>query len=433
MQLRYALDDRPPFLALLAFGLQWFAIAIPGVVIIGQVVVGVHHLQPAEQVVYLQKMLFLIGLALFFQVIWGHGLPLILGPSSVLLVGLIASQGFPADTVYSSILVGGVVLALVSWCGLFGHLQKLFTARVVAVVLILIALALAPTVMQLVTVAGDDITPLSTITFSLALTIGMFFVYRTTEGIGRSTLILWALLIGSLLYYLIFPHGLGFSAPGQGEPWSLFFDHLTTRISVQPGILISFLICFFALAINDLGSIQSMSALLTLPDMPKRVKRGIAFTGLANVAAGFLGVLGPVNFSLSPGVIAATGCASRFTLLPAAALLFLLSFSPFLVGMMGKIPPPVIGAVLMYILSYQVASGLIVAFPSDEKFCLEHGLVLGLPLLLGTIMAFLPAPILSSFPTMLRPVLGNGFVVGVLSAILLEHVIFRKSVIPPAP
>lgn len=426
MQLRYALDDRPSLLVLTALGVQWFAIALPGVVVIGQVLAAVHQLQPGEQVLYLQKMLFLIGLALLFQIMWGHRLPLVMGPSSVLLVGVVASRGASADAVYSSILLGGAALALVSWLGLFGCLQRLFTARVVAVVLLLIAFALAPTVMQLVTDVQGSTSPLATGSFALALVLGMFFLYRAVGGLVRSTLILWSLPAGSGLYYLLFSHGLDQHAVCPGAPWCFFFTHLTTRLSIEPGLLISFLICFLALAINDLGSIQSMQELLTPADMPRRINRGITFTGLANVAAGFLGVLGPVNFSLSPGVIAATGCASRFTLLPAAALLVLLSFSPCLVGLMGGIPPVVIGSVLLYILSYQVGAGLFIAFRAQERFALEHGVVLGLPLLLGTIVSFLPDVALSAFPALLRPILGNGFVVGVLASLVLEHVIFRK-------
>lgn len=425
MQLRYSLDDRPPLPALLGLGAQWFAVALPGAVVIGQVVATVHQMEPAELVLYLQKMLFLIGIALFFQAMWGHRLPLVLGPSSVLLVGVVDSRGASVDAVYSSIILGGAVLALVSWSGLFGYLQKLFTTRVVAVVLLLIAFALAPTVMQLITDNGGNASPLAAGSFAVAMVLGMFFFYRTAGGLLRSTLILWALPAGSGLCYLLFSEGLNRHAVCTNTPWSFFFTHLTTHLCLEPGLLVSFLFCYLALAVNDLGSIQSMQEILGPPDMPKRINRGITFTGLANVMAGILGVLGTVNFSLSPGVITATGCGSRFTLLPAAALLVLLSFSPFLVGLMGSIPPVVIGSVLLYILCHQVAAGLIIAFRAEKNFSVDHGLVFGLPLLLGTIISFLPESAVGAFPPLLRPILGNGFVVGVLACVILEHGMFR--------
>jgi len=42
------------------------------------------------------------------------------------------------------------------------------------------------------------------------------------------------------------------------------------------------------------------------------------------------------------------------------------------------------------------------------------------------IIAFLPVEIINTFPPVLRPVLGNGFVVGVAAALVLEHGVFKK-------
>ncbi len=176
---------------------------------------------------------------------------------------------------------------------------------------------------------------------------------------------------------------------------------------------------------NDLGSIQSLNEILKPPGQPQRISRGIFITGLANAVAGLLGVIGPVNFSLSPGVIASTGCASRMTLIPTAILLGLLAFSPAAIALVGSVPSVVIGSVLLFILCSQVGAGLSIIFESAEGFQFETGLIIGLPILLGTLIAFLPASVLHTFPVILRPILGNGFVVGIAAALVLEHGVFR--------
>ncbi len=160
--------------------------------------------------------------------------------------------------------------------------------------------------------------------------------------------------------------------------------------------------------------------------MSGRINRGLTFTGTANILAGFFGVVGPVNFSLSPGVILSTGCASRYTLIPTAVILFLLSFSPALMGVIGMIPSVIIGSVLVYILCFQIVAGLVLVFKSEDEFQVETGLVVGLPILLGTVVAFLPAGIIDTFPATLRPVMGNGFVIGIFTAFFLEHLVFRQ-------
>jgi xanthine/uracil permease len=167
-----------------------------------------------------------------------------------------------------------------------------------------------------------------------------------------------------------------------------------------------------------------MNRLLNLQDMDRRVNRGVGITGLANVLSGLLGVVGPVNYSLSPGVVMTTGCASRFTLLPAAVIIGILPFFPGAVGWISAIPSVVIGCILLYVLAAQVAAGLSVALSEESQaaFSMRSGLVIGLPLLLGTMTAFLPHDTLAEFSPMWRPLVGNGFVVGVVAALLLEHV-----------
>jgi xanthine/uracil permease len=172
-----------------------------------------------------------------------------------------------------------------------------------------------------------------------------------------------------------------------------------------------------------------MEPLLNPTNMAGRVKRGMTLTGLTNVLAGFCGVLGTVNFSLSPGIVISTACASQFALLPGALLILVLSFSPGVIDLLDSVPSVVIGCVLLYIVTSQFASGLILAFQTsgDEPFGYDDGLVIGLPILIGTVFAFLPASVLESFPVVLRPTLGNGFVMGVISAFVLEHLLFRQA------
>lgn len=240
-------------------------------------------------------------------------------------------------------------------------------------------------------------------------------------------MILWAMIAGSTVYYLIFPFAINLEAIIDQRFAGFFLTGPITRWSLESGVLVSFLFCFFALSINDLGSIQSMQGILNPTGMSSRINRGITFTGVANIIAGFLGVIGPVNFSLSPGVIRATKSASRFALIPASILLCLISFSPLVINLLDNIPPAVIGSSLIYILSFQVSAGKDIAFHSKKDFSVQNILTIGIPTLLGTIIAFLPVSSFRLLPIFLQPIIGNGFVVGVLTVLILEHLILKKN------
>lgn len=411
---------------MMLLGLQWFAIAVPVIVIIGKIAGEIHSVDPAAQIVYLQKMAFVMAAALIFQVFLGHRLPLIIGPSTVLLVGIIASREFSRSSVYTAIIAGGVLLSFLSAAGLFRYLQRLFTARVVACVLLLIAFTLLPTSMNLILRPPGHPAAQANLLFAFALIAATFALHRSLKGVWKATLIVWSMLGGTVLHLVVMPAGP--EAVSGAAIFSGFLSDLNLELEFNPGVLISFIICFMALSINDLGSIQSVNELLKPGHEQRRVTKGIFLTGLANVVSGFLGVIGPVNFSLSPGVISSTGCASRYTLVPAAFLLLVLSFSPAMILLAGRVPAVVVGSVFLYILCAQVAAGLSVVFESATGYQFTDGLVLGLPILLGTLVAFMPPEAIRAFPAMMRPVIGNGFVVGILAALFLEHVVFREGI-----
>lgn len=425
MKFKYALEDRPPLYENLLFGLQWLAVSLPGIIIIGKVLGA---MDPAGEILYLQKVFAVSGLAMLVQIFWGHRLPLVIGPATVLLIGILAAQSSSPAAIYSSIAISGIILALLAVTGLFARLQSLFTPRVVAVILLLVAFTMTPTIMQLI-ITGPGSSPGQLLAFAVIFILLMFIGQRYLAGLFKSLLILLAMIGGSLGYFLVNPAWLLAAGTGKPAVVSSFVHNLNSSLVLDPGVLIAFLLCFLGLSINDLGSIQAVGSFLQADNMPRRITRGVAATGAANILSGFLGVIGPVNFSFSPGIIASTGCAARRSLVPTSLALLLLAFLPRVLFYLSFIPSVVIGTVLLYIMCTQVAAGLTTAFDALQELGeprFDNLLVLGLPILAGIIVAFLPPAVTTTFPTTLQPVLSNGFVVGIVLALLLEHVVFRK-------
>ena len=85
------------------------------------------------------------------EILAGHKLPVVFGPSTVILIGIISSVGFDTPTIYTSALIGSLLLTACAVTGIFGTLQKMFTPRVVSVVLLLVSFCMIPTVIRLVT------------------------------------------------------------------------------------------------------------------------------------------------------------------------------------------------------------------------------------------------------------------------------------------
>ena len=429
MRLDYQLDERLPILKSVVLGLQWAVVVTSLIIILGKVAAGAHLTQQQEQITYLQKLFFVSALSILVQLLWGHKLPVISGPATIVLLGVLSSQAASVDAVYTSVMIGGLILAILTMTGLFNLIRNLFTRRIVAVVLLLIAVTMAPTIVRLITTEEGGVSHLANILFALALVALMFVLHRLLKGIWKSALIMCVMILGSVSYLVLFPGSISPLHLGEVGLVRGFFSGLITRPALDPGVLVAFLFCYLALSINDIGAIQSMEPLLNPANMARRVKRGMTLTGLSNVLAGFFGVIGTVNFSLSPGIVISTACASQYALLPGALLILALSFSPAIIDLLDSVPPVVIGCVLLYIITSQFASGLMLIFQGRDQEPLDYddAVVIGLPVLVGTVFAFLPDAVVESFPVVLRPTLGNGFVMGVASALALEHLIVRRS------
>lgn len=421
MNLKYGIDDRPRFGQLMLYSLQWFVLAVAVVTTSLFIAVG----SPAERVLYAQKVFALMGAATIVQVLWGHRMPIVVGPASVLLVGIItalASQGAEVDTnkIYTAVMIGGAAVAALSLGRTLERLQRVFTPRIVVVILMLIAYTLAPTIKSLIFPAGEESRYAFGLWFTVLCTPAMAIASYRLSGVRKSLVIPVALLIGSAVYYAVYG--------GFGDVFATYSESegalLLPRLEFDGSMIAAFLFCYVALVINDVGSVQSLGAMLGTADTDKRCRRGVGLTGLMNIAAGGMGIIGPVNYSMSPGVIASSLCASRFALLPAGAGLVVCAFVPSLIAVLSAIPNTVIGVILLYLMGTQLAASfqMMAATGGAAKF--EAYLTIGLPVMVALLFSSIP---MSVIPPMLKPIVGNGFVMGVLTVLLLEHVIFRDS------
>ena len=183
--------------------------------------------------------------------------------------------------------------------------------------------------------------------------------------------------------------------------------------------------CFIALIVNELGSIQAVGKMIGANQLGKRTQRGVGLTGIANVLSGAMGIVGPVDYSMSPGIIAATGCASRYTLVPAGIGLFVCAFFPGFIQILGAIPGTVMGAVLLYLMASQLSAGLQMLTRENCVVGFESGLIIAFPLMVALLLSFAPEAALQGIPVFIRPIVGNGFVMGVIVVLLLEHGVFQ--------
>ena len=419
MELKYKLNDRPATGQLILYSLQWFVLAVAVVVTSLFISTGT----PAEKILYAQKVFALMGITTIVQVLWGHRLPIVVGPAAVLLVGIIAalsSQGAEPNTnkIYTAVAIGGIAITILSAGRVIERMQKIFTPRIVVVILMLIAFTLAPTIKNLIFPASEA----GRHTFGLWFTIlgvpAMAFAASKLKGVAKSLLVPISLIVGCIVYYAIYGGFTDIVSASSHSEGTMFIP----AIEFDASLILAFIFCYIALLINDIGSIQALGALLNTDNTQHRCRRGVGVTGIFNIIAGAIGVIGPVNYSMSPGVIASSSCASRYALIPAGAGLIICALFPQLIAILTAIPNTIIGVVLLYLMGTQLAAAfsMLSADKSADNF--NNALIVGLPIMIALLFCMIPMDVI---PAIIKPLVGNGFVMGVISVIVLEHVILR--------
>lgn len=413
MDFKYKIDDRPALGAMSLYGLQWLMICIP-------VVLTSTFVAPEGQTLFFtQKLFALMGITMIVNALWGHRLPLVAGPAAVLLMGVLAAQGqgSGSEAIYPSMAIGGAIIALLAAFGLMRRVQRIFTPRIVAAIVVLISFTMAKPIVGMI--FSDTEHQLLAMTFAVVTVVAMAVANNLLKGVWKSMVVIVAMILGSIFYYCI-----------TGFPKNFVTDSVAPQLFVggvelDAGVVIAFIFCYIALFINQVGSVQSLGEFTGADGMERRQSRGMVVQGVMNVVGGVLGVVGPVDYSLSPGVVASTSCASRYTVIPAAAAMIVLAFIPDVVSVLLTIPQPVMGVVLLYLMATQVAAGLHLMQSSSAVVSFKDGLVLGIPIMFTVILSFAPADALSTIPSLLRPIVGNGFVMGIIIILLLEHLFLK--------
>jgi len=425
--LHYTLDQRPPAGRTILYAVQWLLIVLPLITVTANLMAAFLGMDPSATTALFQRFLFVVGLITAAQCLRGHQYPLVDGPSAALLlsVAVLGSEGI--ETVSGGMIVGGVLLTVLGGLGIVHRVQGLFTDRVIGVVLLLISTTLLPFLYPMIIGIGSgapdgDVTVLAA--SHLIILVIILISYWGKGHVGNLSIFL-GIVAGYILMALL--GKVGFPELSTLAWFSMPDPVLVPGIRFTVASSLSFTLAYIAVLINGLGSYYAVSEVVGREHLPRRIERGIAFTGLGGLVSAAFGVVGTVSYSLSPGVILVTRVGSRWPVFWCAVLLVGLAFFQKLAALLASVPNAVVGSALFVTLAAQMGVGISVIVRSGTTMNVRDYIVIGLPLLLGTTASILPAGFLDLFPDSTRALVGNGLIVGIVTVLLLEHVILRNS------
>jgi uracil permease len=416
----YNLDDHPPIRYALLYGFQWAIIMFPALIITASISVGSFPAGALDKVYFLQMTLLTSGLFTWFQALWGHRYPLLEGPSTALMLAfiLLAPLGLPA--IQGGMILGAVLLILTVLSRQLDRVTAFFTPNVIGVILMLVSLGLIRPLIGFMT--GGSTTDGGVFLVSVFLVLLIASLSHWLKGFWKTVSILLGIILGSLLFYFLGCLSLNEIA---GSPWlSLSLVRLPASPSFHWQAVIAFACAYLAVMVNSLGSLQGISVITDQQRLPASIRRGLLFNGLAGICCGIFGVVGTVSFSMSPGVVLVLRVASRYAVGYCGLILFAAAFFPKLAALLSVVPAPVVGAALCVGLGGQIGIGI--ATVASQPLSSRDYFVVGVPLLLGTLVGFLPQTLFDALPGSLQIFVANSLITGIFLVLILEHLLLRK-------
>jgi len=427
----YGLDDKPPLLITFFLALQHISVICIGFlfpVIIVREIGGSMH----DAVRFVSASMLAGGVGVIVQSLKkgpaGSGFlcPEVCGPS-YLAASMLAAKTGGLSLVFGMTLIASFFEGILS--KFMSYLRVLFPAEVTGMIVMMVGLTVIKVACKNffgIADAGVGIDPRVLLTGLLTLTT---MIGLNVWGKGKAKL--FCALVGMLVGYLLaFFFGLFdvvklsrdfavplFALPVAGHPgWS--FD-----VALIAPFLVA-VICSSLKTVGDLTTCQRINdSKWKRPDM-KNISRGILADGVSAFVAGIAGGFGQSTSSSNIGLSIGTGATSRVIARWIGSLLIICSFFPKSSVIFAIMPRPVLGATLLFALSFMVVAGMqiIMSRMMDGR----KTFVVGLSIIFGLSIDIVPG-IYSQAPAWLAPVVSSSLAASTIMALLL-NLLFRLGI-----
>ncbi len=437
-QLRYHLEDKPPFTISLLLAAQHLLAALGGIIAVPLVIGSALNLTASEKIALVNAALLVSGAVTFVQSRGigpiGLRLPAVMGTSFTFVASAIAIG--TSEYGMSGILGSSLVASLVMIIGSFfmPQIRKLFPPVVTGTVVAMIGLSLLP--VGLDWFAGGQVgsTQYATASNLLVAFLVLFVVIGLTQW-GKGILSSASIVIGMVVGYLVvilFEKGLGFhlelinfsgikEAPifALPEPFKYGFSFPLSGII---GMSIAYLVTI----VESSGNFLALGEATQCKVSGKRMKAGILCEGLGSALAALMSTTPFSTFAQNIGIISLTGVASRFVVAMAGILLVLAGIFPIFGALVVSIPLPVLGGAGLMMFAMIITAGIQVL--GRVEINKRNGLVISVSLGLGLMVTMRPE-VLNALPEFIQVIFKSGITVGSLSALILNLILPGREIV----
>ncbi|MFG3611651.1 uracil/xanthine transporter [Rummeliibacillus stabekisii] len=414
-------------------GLQWLFFIFTNIVVI-PITVGAAFDLPQGKIVSMLQLSFIVtGLACIVQALVGHKRAIMEGQSGlwwgvILALGTTAAaQGMPLDVLGGSLTVGVIISAILTFLigitGLGPHLAKLFTPAVMGVFMFLFGCQIIRIFLKgmlgIPFGNGADNAhidlPISLLSIIIAILVIVISV-KAPVSIRRYGLLI-GIIVGWIAYSLIFHSG---NTTSESGSFSLDLFPLG-KPAWDPGIIITAVLAGLLNSANTFGALKGTESMYKVKTTNSEYRVSFVITGVFTFIAGLFGLVPYSPYVSSIGFLSQTGILKRMPFILGGFMFLVMGLIPPL-GHFFSLLPLSIGSAALFV-SYLLLLNSSFAFFRQVKFNTINAYRSAVPLFVGIIIMTLPASYFESIPSVIRPLLSSGLLMGIILALLMENLI----------
>ncbi|MFC5588147.1 uracil/xanthine transporter [Sporosarcina soli] len=412
-------------------GLQWLFFIFTNIVVIPVTVGAAFDLSPETIVNMLQLSFIVTGLACIVQAFLGHKRAIMEGQSGLwwgvilTLCTTAAAQGMPLPVLGGSLTVGIIITAILTFLigitGLGPHIAKLFTPAVMGVFMFLFGCQLIGIFLKgmLGIPFGNQseganihlsISLLSIIIAILVIVISV----KAPSSIRRYGLLI-GIIVGWIAFAIIF------------KPESPISENTKFALELFPlgkpawdvGIIITTILAGLLNTANTFGALKGTESMYEVETKKSEYRASFTITGVFTLIAGIFGLVPNSPYVSSIGFLSQTGIINRIPFVLGGLMFLVMGLIPPLGHFFSQIPLS-IGSAALFV-SYLLLLNSSLNFFKQVEFNTVNVYRSAVPLFVGVVIMTLPASYFITIPSVVRPLLSSGLLVGIMLALLLEN------------
>lgn len=418
-------------------GLQWAVFLFASSIAAPIAIAHVFGMDAGDTSLFIQRTIFILGIACLVQVLIGHRLPINEGPAGIWwgvfvvyagMVGILfPTMGQSLQVLQSGQMYSGVIFILLAVTGLIGKMKDLFTPTITFIYLILLVLQLSGTFikgMLGIEGAGEPVDPIIAVASIIVIIVTYLLMSNKNQWVQRYSVLL-SIAIGWLLFLMI----------GKTESIT-FVDQMISFPDMfvygppiwDAGMFMTALFITLLLVANMMASIRVMESVYKQSfgiQHPDRMKHGSIASGANQILAGVFSAIGPVPISGAAGFVSATKMPKLKPFVIGALFVVLISILPNVIAVFSALPAPVAYAVTFTIFTKMVELALKELEGEENKS--RAYTVTAYALMTGVGLMFVPVDSLGNLPDVVAVILSNGMIVGTVVGIIVEQLFNLKN------